>query len=51
MRFCHGFVDQDMGTGVNEKRYTGDPSLYWNKGDLFAETHVYMSSYEAALGS
>ena len=45
------FVDQDLGTGVNEKRYTGDPSLEWNKGALFAEKHVYISSYKAALGS
>ena len=45
------FVDQDLGTGVDEKRDAGDPSLEWNKGALFAETHVYISSYKAALGS
>ena len=45
------FVDQDLGTGVDEKRDAGDPSLEWNKGALFAEMHVYISSYKAALGS
>ena len=45
------FVDWDLGTGVNEKRDAGDPSLEWNKGALFAEMHVYISSYKAALGS
>ena len=45
------FVDRDLGTGVNEKRDTRDPSLEWNKGALFAEMHVYISSYKAALGS
>ena len=45
------FTDRDLGTGVEEKRDTGDPSLEWNKGALFAETHVYISSYKAALGS
>ena len=45
------FVDWDLGTGVNEKKDAGDPSLKWNKGALFAETHVYISSYKAALGS
>ena len=45
------FVDQDLGTGVNEKKEAGDPSLEWNKGALFAETHVYVSLYKAALGS
>ena len=29
----------------------GDPSLKWNKGALFAEMHVYIVSYKAALGS
>ena len=47
---CHGFVDWDLGTGVDEKD-AGDPSLEWNKGALFAEMHVYISSYKAALGS
>ena len=45
------FVDWDLGTGVNEKKDAGDPSLKWNKGALFAETHVYISSYKAALDS
>ena len=45
------FVDWDLGTGVDEKKDAGDPSLKWNKGALFAETHVYISSYKAALGS
>ena len=45
------FTDQDLGTGVEEKRDTGDPSLEWNKSVLFAETPVYISSYKAALGS
>ena len=44
------FVDWDLGTGVDEKD-AGDPSLEWNKGALFAEMHVYISSYKAALGS
>ena len=44
-------VDRDLGTGVDEKRDAGDPSLEWNKGALFAETHVYISSYKAASGS
>ena len=45
------FVDRDLGTGVDGKRDAGDPSLEWNKGALFAEMHVYISSYKAALGS
>ena len=45
------FVDWDLGTGVNKKRDVGDPSLEWNKGALFAKTHVYISSYKAAFGS
>ena len=45
------FVDQDLRTGVDEKRDAGNPSLKWNKGALFAEKHVYISSYKAALGS
>ena len=44
------FIDWDLGTGVNEKRDTGDPSLEWNKGALFAEMYVSISSYKAALG-
>ena len=34
-----------------KKKDAGDPSLEWNKGTLFAETHAYISSYKAALGS
>ena len=45
------FVDWDVGTGVSEKRDAGDPSLEWNKDALFAEMHVYVSLYKAALGS
>ena len=45
------FVCWDLETGVNEKRDAGDPSLEWNKGALFAEKHVYISSYKAASGS
>ena len=48
---CHSFVDWDLGTGFDEKKDAGDPSLEWNKGALFAEMHVYISSYKAALGS
>ena len=39
------FVDQDLGTGVDEKRDAGDPSLERKKGALFAEMHVYISLY------
>ena len=45
------FVYWDLETGVNDKRDAGDPSLEWNNGALFAEKHVYISSYKAALGS
>ena len=45
------FVDQYLGTGVDEKRNAGDPSLEWNKGVLFTEIHVYISLYKASLGS
>ena len=45
------FVDQDLGTGVDERKNAGDPSLEWNKGALFVKKHVYISSYKAALGS
>ena len=45
------FVDWDLGTGVDEKKEAGDPSLEWNQGALFAETHVYVSLYKAASGS
>ena len=45
------FADRDLETGVDEKRDTEDPSLEWNKGGLFAEMHVYISSYKTALGS
>ena len=36
------FVDQDLGTGVDEKKEAGDPSLEWNKGALFEETHMFL---------
>ena len=45
------FVDWDLGTGVDEKRDPGGPSLQWNKSTLFEEMHVYKSSYKVALGS
>ena len=45
------FVDWDLGTGVDEKRDAGDPSLEWNKGALFVEMHIYISLYKAASGS
>ena len=34
------FVDRDLGTGVDEKKEAGDPSLEWNKGVLFAEMRL-----------
>ena len=34
------FVDQDLGTGVDERKEAGDPSLEWNRVALFAEKHV-----------
>ena len=45
------FVDRDLRNGVDEKKEAGDPSLEWNRGALFAKTHVYISLYKAALGS
>ena len=45
------FLERDLGTGVDEKKDAGDPSLKWNKCALFAETHVSICSYKAALGS
>ena len=45
------FVDRELSNGVNEKKEAGDPSLEWNRGALFAKTHVYISLYKAALGS
>ena len=45
------FVDRELSNGVNEKKEAGDPSLEWNKCVLFAETHVSISSFKAALGS
>ena len=45
------FTDRDLGTGVDEKRDAGDPSLERKNGALFAEMHVYISLYKAALGS
>ena len=45
------FVDQDLGTGVNEKKDAGDPSLEWNRV-LYLKKHMFIiSSYKAALGS
>lgn len=43
------FVDLDLGTGVDENKDAGDPSLKWDKGALFPEMHGYVSSYKAAL--
>ena len=45
------FIDLDLGTGVNKKKDAGDPSLERKNGALFAEMHVYISLYKAALGS
>ena len=45
------FVDRDLRNGVDEKKESGDPSLEWNKGALFAKTHVYISLHKATLGS
>ena len=45
------FLERDLGTGVDEKKDAGDPSLEWNKGALFAEMHIYLSSYKEALDS
>ena len=45
------FVDRKLSNGVDEKKEAGDPSLKWNRGALFAKTHVYISLYKAALGS
>ena len=45
------FVDRDLRNGVDEKKEAGDPSLEWNKGALFAKTHVYISLYKGALSS
>ena len=42
-------VDRDLGTGVDEKRDAGDPSLETRV--IYLQTHVYISSYKAALGS
>ena len=44
------FVDRDLGTGVDEKRDAGDPSLEWNKGALFMAACVYILLYKEALG-
>ena len=38
------FVDRDLGTGVDEKKDGGDPSLECNESTLFAEMHGYISS-------
>ena len=45
------FIDRDLRNGVDEKKEARASSLEWNKGALFAETHVYVSLYKAALGS
>ena len=45
------FVDWDLGTGVGERRDAGGPSLQWNKGALFVETHINIYSYKADLSS
>ena len=45
------FVDWDLGTGVDEKKEAGDPSLEWNKGALFVAECAYISPYKEALGS
>ena len=45
------FVGRDLRNGVDEKKEAGAPSLEWNRGALFAKTHVYISLYKAALGS
>ena len=36
---------------MDEKKEAGRVPTSRNKGALFAETHVYVSSYKAALGS
>ena len=43
------FVDRDLRNGVDEKKEAGDPSLEWNKGNLFAEMHAYISSIKWLL--
>ena len=45
------FIDWDLGTGDDEKRDAGDPSLEWNKGALFVTAYTYIFSYKEALGS
>ena len=45
------FVDQGLGTGVDEKQDAGDPSLKWNKGTLFADMHAYISEKAMAPDS
>ena len=45
------FVDLDLRNGFDKKKEAGDPSLEWNKGALFAKTHVYISLHKATLGS
>ena len=42
------FIDKDLGTGVDKKKDTGDPSLKWNKGTLFvAACALYISIQES----
>ena len=43
------FGDWDLGTGVNKKKDTGNPSLKRNMGSLFAEMHAYISSIKGLL--
>ena len=43
------FIDWDLVTGVDKKKDAGNPSLEWNKGTLFAETHAYISSIKWLL--
>ena len=45
------FTDRDLGTGVDEERDAGDPSLEWNKGALFGTACAYILSYKEALSS
>ena len=45
------FIDQDLGTGVDEKKDTWDSRLMWNKFALFVAAYVYISLYKEVLGS
>ena len=46
-----GFADRDLGTGVDEKKDAGDPSLECNKGALFVAACADIPPYKEALGS